>query len=58
MDPLDLLDLEEKREEMAVMEWMEYKDPLAMFSSFQQTSDLTRGLITNSSQSSLKPCRI
>jgi len=58
LDPRDRLDLEEKREETAVMEWMEYKDPQEMFSSFQQTSDLTRGLITSSSQSSLKPCRI
>lgn len=32
MDPQDPLVLEEKREEMAVMEWMEYKDPQEMFS--------------------------
>lgn len=50
MDPLDPRVLEEKREEMAVKAWMEYKDPQEMFLSFQQTSDLTRGLITSSSQ--------
>jgi len=32
LDPLDPQVLEEKREEMAVKAWMEYKDPQEMFS--------------------------
>jgi len=58
LDRRDLPDPRVKLAEMVWKEWMESRDPLAMFSSFQPILDLTRDLTTNSNPSYPRPCRI
>jgi len=54
---LDHLVQKEREEEMDLMEWMEFRDHLEMFLSFQQILVQAKVQTTNFSQSSHKPCK-